>query len=273
MNIDEVRLKRMQEDEAKFKRIKEEFKEYLFNKFMLNYINKKVASMSEEEIKQKIKVRERDEHVIQQPPSNAVREFLNSIHKDRSHIDPMSNEEVENIIKIYNTDEHIIIIKPEGFDLDIIMEKLSGENVNYRLIKKEENRRAIIEYLFNYENDENVEITEAVGDKIDVELEKLKSKSIIVMTAEEYDDAVRKYKNDKEVKIKKPVGEELEKVKKQLKTKKVSELTEEDDQKYSKRYNPSMLDASNVVAGFEEISLSEPVSNINTASSADISLG
>lgn len=260
-------------DWAEYNRMKEEFKEYLFDRFITTYLNRKVKSMSDEEIRKRIKVRELDEHIIQQEPSESVKEFINAMFRDRSHINPMSNNEVENIIKIYNADEYIIIIKPEGFDLDIIMEKLSGENVNYRLIKKEQNRKAIIEYIFNYENDENVEITEAVGDKIDVELEKLKSKSVIVMTAEEYDEAISKYKNDKEVNIKKPVGEELEKVEKELKTKKVSEITEEDNQKYSKSYDPSMLDASNVVAGFEEISLSDSALNINTVSSADISLG
>lgn len=250
-------------------------------RFTVSTLNEKISDepITEADLSHKLRVYKADEYVIQEEPSENAFDFFKTQCNTTTHINPITDDELSREIRIYKADEHIIIIQPEGEALDAVKADLEPEFVNWRIIKRNENRAKITKYLAKYATDELVNIEELEGEELEQVLQQLKGEKVVVMPLYEIDNSINKLTNDEMVHIEELEGEELEAVLQKLKSKKVSELTEEDNQKYSSKgeYSYNNISTNDFNAGgleFEEIvPLSESPLNTLTANSADISLG
>jgi hypothetical protein len=256
-------------------------------RFTITPLNNKFSSLNEkisdkpitnDEVSRKLRVYKADEYVIQKEPSENDLEFFKKQRNKTTHINPITNDEVSRKLRVYKADEYVIIIQPEGEKLEKLKNELEPKFVNWRVIKRNENRAKITKYLAKYATDELINIKELEGEALEQVLQQLKGENVVVMPLYEIDNSINKLTNDELVHIKELEGEELEAVLQKLKSKKVCELTDEDNQKYSSKadysYNILTNDFNAGELDFEEIEpLTESSLNTLTANSAAISLG
>jgi hypothetical protein len=168
--------------------------------------------ISNKDLESRLRVYENDEHCIQLEPEESTINFFKECTENKDHINPIDEKELNKALRIYKTDEYIIIIPAEGEELELVKKELEGEYVNYRVIRREKNRKAINEYLKKYSNDEKVIIKEVVGEELELLKQNLSSKKILPMSNEEVDKKVKKFDCDEKVIIKPLSDEELKSI-------------------------------------------------------------
>jgi hypothetical protein len=168
--------------------------------------------INNKDLNHKLRIRDNDEYCIQLEPEDSTIKYFKEHVVNENHIDPISEKELNKVMRIYENDEYIIIIPAEGEELEFVKKELEGEYVNYRVIKRENNRKEYEKYLQKYINDEKVVIKEVVGEELELLKKELTSKKILPMSNEEVNKKVKKFDSDEEVIIKPLSDDELKSI-------------------------------------------------------------